>query len=578
MTPRTLLALAVMLTGLPPANAPAATPDDPAVQQMIGKGVDSLKRYLKGANQDGYDSLAGYAAIKGGVPVDDPVIERTLQRVLGRFKVNTYEPGGHGRYTAGCDLMFLESLHDEQYKPHMAAIVAHIAQTRTSDGVWHYPNTPSKGDQSITQYAVLGLWAAERAEVHVPPQLWDGVAAWQVKVQNRDGGFAYHPDGGGDPSTPTMSAAGISNLLVARKYLYKAGDIPEQKKADEEKPKPKKLRFGVLKRVEAEEAAEAPTDDEPEEPGPQRPTNYRPVTPLPLVEAAIARSAGALNGTVPAAVKGDDGHRFYLWYGIERMAALANMKVVGGQDWYDAGVDFLSKSQTDWLNASEKTAFAVLFLTQATSKILGRKPEPKIDVGAGLLAGGRGLPEDLSQIESLAEGEAKVRQATEPLDELFAALGDPSTGQTVDAQAAIVEKLRLGDREELIGQIDRVLDFVEHPHYEIRRTGVWVLGRTEDLTYVDKLVDALLDENLDVAVEARNALCFMARKPRGVGMSDDPFAAVPEGSTDEQRKAAAKKWQEEAHTRWAKWASEKRPYAERDRISQLNLPDEDDSK
>lgn len=585
MTPVRTAALLALLAGTWCSTAMAVSPEDPEVKALIREAAGNLRAKLTGGNlaDNGYDSLCGYAVLKADVPPTDPAVTWVLGRVRGRVANGVYKPGGNGNYTAGCDLMFLEALHDESLKPEMQAIVAYLAQARTSDGAWHYPGTPVGGDQSITQYAVLGLWAAERAEVQVPPALWDGLANWQVRVQKPDGGFAYHP-ATDNQTTNTMTCAGISNLLVVRKYLYRAADLRAQKLEERKKEEPKKrARFGVLKRVEADDVATRAAANEQEEAPedePETPLNYTPRTPRAAVEGAVKRAGPWMQTTVPRAVRGNGGmesHEFYLWYGIERMAALANVKVIGGVDWYDAGANFFARRKKDWINGRSETAFGILFLSQATGKILGRKPKPAgIDVGSGLLAGGRGLPEDLSQVVEVSDGKAETRKSTEPLDELFAALGDPATGQQVEAQQAIVEKLRLGDREELIGQIDKVLEFVEHPHREIRRTGVWVLGRTEDLRYVDKLVDALEDDSLDVAVEARNALCFMARKPRGMGMPDDPFAAVPEGATEAQRTAAAKEWQREARSRWTKWAAEKRPYDERDRVSQIRPEDGED--
>ncbi len=44
---------------------------------------------------------------------------------------------------------------------------------------------------SITHYACLGLWAAERAGAQVDPQVWQRALDKIGGISNPDGGFSY---------------------------------------------------------------------------------------------------------------------------------------------------------------------------------------------------------------------------------------------------------------------------------------------------------------------------------------------------------------------------------------------------
>ena len=84
------------------------------------------------------------------------------------------------------------------------------------------PAPPQKdlrlGDNSNTHFAVLGLWAAERANVIVPKPTWRRVEKWLNKTQNDDGGWGYDDAGKKKNSTGTMTAAGALGLIAAKHF------------------------------------------------------------------------------------------------------------------------------------------------------------------------------------------------------------------------------------------------------------------------------------------------------------------------------------------------------------------------
>jgi hypothetical protein len=264
----------------------------------------------------------------------------------------------------------------------------------------------------------------------------------------------------------------------------------------------------------------------------------------------------------------------YYYYSLERMGALTKVDRLGPVDWFDACAEFLIQQQADngsWtLGFYDRggpyhigTSFGVLFLTRSTAKLLNQLPPADL-LGGGLLAGGRGLPDDLSQLE-LDDGRVETRRPSGPLDELLNELTKVDAGTLLNVQQEIVEKVQLGDRTELIGRTERLLELLKHPDPQIRRTAMWAIGRSDDLTLVRHAVAALMhDPDVDVLVEAHNALCWFSRRPLGFGVPPHPLHGIAPDATDQQKAAAVQKWRQQAVQAWGRWYLEICPYADRE--------------
>jgi hypothetical protein len=286
------------------------------------------------------------------------------------------------------------------------------------------------------------------------------------------------------------------------------------------------------------------------------------------VDRAVAFSA--TNFAVPPSTQ----HKLYYLYGLERMAALGDVRTLGTHDWYDEGSAWLVRTQEPdgtWLHDSDGpevgTAFAVMFLTKSTAKALGRVigvPE----LGGGLLAGGRGLPDDLGKV-NVRGGNVEARSAGGPLDELLARLEDAQAADVPGVQQAVLEAIRFGDREKLIGERDRLARLVNDPRTEVRRTAFWALGRGGKLDDVPALIKGLSDPDVSVAIEAHNALCVFSRRPLAFGIPADPFAALPEDAPEAVRTKAAAAWREKATAAWKEWYRQVAPYDQRDGLGIL---------
>ncbi|QDT32651.1 HEAT repeat domain-containing protein [Thalassoglobus polymorphus] len=532
------------------------------VTRSINRGASYLKSVVDEAH-GGKKTLIALAMMKGNIPKNDPAFQAVVKEVLEKFEGGKYKPGGEHLYEAGVEATLLADLDPVKYKPQIQLLADYILGHQMATGGWDYPTgghpKESVGDTSVMQYACLGLWAASRAGVEIDQKVWVDILDWHVKYQNKDGGFAYIPglkigDGNGD-STINMSVNAVGSMHIAMlqlnpTYLPFESELRAQKASETEA---ETKRFGILETVKIDD--------------PQVKTDSA------RIPAASVNSVRRVFGFVTNRFRVENketGWAAYYYYSLERMAALANVKQIGNRDWFNECADFLIKKQKDdgsWsvsrnFAADVDTAFAVLFLTRSTGRLLKRVDTPKF--GDGLLAGGRGLPDDLTDVDFNGRSVKMKEPPTEPLDILLASLSKTGGLENLDAvQEQIVEQVQLGNREDLIGQVDQLLKLIDHPDPDIRQTVVWALGRTGNMNLAQHLIDKLSDENLYVMIEARNALCWISRKPLGFGFPEDPLQDLSTKATDEQKRAAISLWHKNLVLTWGDWYLKNRPFEDR---------------
>ncbi len=538
----------------------AAKPDDPRVLAAIDRG----SQYLKTAALTSDGGRAGIAALglmKSGTSPDDPAIQKIIEtKLLPKFQQDgTYKPAASQTlyYEAGVDLMVYGNSHSKAYDKEIKTLANILLDGQHAEGCWTYPERTvtenDRGDTSITQYALLGLWEAERYGMAVPPGVWDKAAAWLVSNQDSEGGFWYHPGSGSRP-TPSIVAAGTSNLLVCRLMLG-SGEFGSARRKGQGQ-----ARFGVLKKINLDSPAPV-----------QGKRRRAPAGPVRMSRPAMDRSAQrGLEWLDHNWIGAEPTYfQYYYYYALERACALAGADRIGEHDWYDEISDGVLKQQRpngSWNGTSQSgpvpdTAFALLFLSRATAKLMRHHPDEQL-FGGGLMIGGRGLPTNLSAVQSGAEG-IQVRKLEAPVDQLLSELENPKSTKVEAAQQAIVERVELGDRETLIGQRDRLLHLARDSRVEVRRTAIWALGRCATIHEARVLVKALDDPELSVVVEANNALCWFSRRPNGFGRPADPLAELPDNATERQKEEAAKSWRARVRADWRGWFENVRPYSER---------------
>ncbi|MGE5193267.1 MAG: HEAT repeat domain-containing protein [Deltaproteobacteria bacterium] len=563
-----LLTLGILLSGLaspPRSQAADRRVTDDEIQAALKRAVANLRQKVSTLD-GGEGALVTMALLKSGLPPDTPEVKAGIDKILQRISGTEYKAGSHHVYEAGVSLMALANANPETYKPQIEAIARYLMDKQRPDGEWDYPS-PGNGDTSITQYAILGLWEAARSGVSVPKRVWDKAAGWHVSRQLKDGSFTYHPpppsaDGFtlGMPGTHSMTAAGTASLLVCRLHLYPGASDPDEVRKSGNRSRGKKWGILIPAVVDEDDAPDVVENTRADD------ANYRTTTRLSAVDKAVRRGQEWLADHFTVAPSGN--YELYYLYGLERLAALAGVKEIGGHDWYAEGAahlvatqgrgsgQFAAAQQADMWNdtcgPTPATAFGILFLGKATEKMLGRKAvrrNPKF--GGGLLIGGRGLPENLESL-TLDQGGVKVRKLKGPVDELLAELENAQSRQVESAQATLVETVATDDPEALIGQSARLLKLARDSRVEVRRTVFWALGRTNELRVVPTLIAGLDDPDPACRIEARNALRFISKR---IDVRESPDEASP------QQRAAAVAY-------WKKWYLTVRPYDERDDLGE----------
>ncbi|MSR57508.1 MAG: hypothetical protein EXS05_07535 [Planctomycetaceae bacterium] len=536
-----------------PSRASAKVTDR-EIQAAVDRAVVYLRQNLR-TPEGGHLSLTVLALLKAGVPADSPDLQPVIATIAARFDANgRFIPGGHHNYDAGVTLMALANADRQKYKRQIEAIAKFLIEWQGPDGDWDYPMRTT-GDTSISQYAILGLWEAARSGVSVPRSVWSKAAGWHVTRQQIDGGFTYHPvlNQAGSPSSHTMTVAGTSSLLVARLHLY--GDLAAEPDSDETPAAGRKKsgkKFGVL-------TPGVPDADENQTEKPVEKADGGPIVRLVAIEKAVKGGRKWLDDRF--AVAPATSWQLYYLYGVERLAALAGLQKIDGHDWYDEGADYLLKKQTnagnwdDQCGAPAATSLGVMFLVKATAKALNRPRRDDPRFGGGLLVGGRGLPENLQEVQ-LDKGTVKVRKLKGPVDELLAELENVQSQKVESAQSTLVELVATDNPEALVGQKERLLKLVNDKRVDVRRTAYWALGRTNDLRVVPVLIEGLLDPELSCMVESRNALRYVSKRINAFDLPDEP--------TEAQRR--------EAVAYWKKWYQSIRPYDERDDLAEIVKP------
>ncbi|MCA8982116.1 MAG: HEAT repeat domain-containing protein [Planctomycetaceae bacterium] len=522
---------------------------DPRAVPAMQKALAYLRKYNYSYRP--VTGLVVYTLLVAEEPLDSPAVARGLDLLTAKFDRDTgiYMPTQHHLYEAGIDAMAFEKAGAEDYTDQLHAIVKYISGMQKEHGGWHYPNqVDTLGDSSISQYALLGLWAGERAGVHIPEDVLTKAASWLIRIQNADGGFPYHPQPTPAPnsSTATMSAACAGSLGIVHLLLFPETPVPQA-------PSQSVLKFGLLERTA------------PVKPGNKRtpPTHLR----EPLKKAIASVEQWLSPRFEKDAVDDHKGFNFYFYYALERAATIHGWSKLGNQDWYRKGVDVLlplQKPDGQWEGWRDTlpadTCFALLFLMRSTQKLLPRLQTRPL--GEGILAGGRGLPDDLTNVE-FRNGRIRMDPKTDSFDQLLAGLSQVTLEETQQPDQPPLQ-VDLTQPEKLIGRVEELKLLARHPDPRARQMAAWALGRTDQVAGAEILIPLLKDPDIEVSIEARQALCWIARRPNGWGHPPDPRIS-PTGEEyllDVDRKKS--EWQTQVHRDWQKWFVDQRPYKLRD--------------
>lgn len=315
------------------------------VNDGIERGVAWLKAAQRrdGSFHSGYSAkfpggttaLAVYALAKSGVARDDPCILAALAHLRAR-------PPAHV-YSVATLVLALDALRDPAHDEWIRDLARWLEKHR-GDSLWNYgPKSPHETngiDLSNTQFAALGLWAAERHGHRAPREVWRDLVRSVPDYQEEGGSFRYAP---GYRGSGGMTAAGITLLTLGLDRIGSSErDRAWARKAEASLAK----GWDFLSREFAVESNPAPAG----------------------VEEWVRRD-----------------HLYSYLYGIERIAALAKRDRIGEHDWYQEGARFLVAEQDGdgcWRGGVIDTCWALLFLRRATFTATHAAAPPDLPPGA----------------------------------------------------------------------------------------------------------------------------------------------------------------------------------------------------
>ena len=176
------------------AAGPGVTREE--VEQSIKVGVAFL---LKAQRPDGtWGTEAGESALvtlalltAGESPDSEPI--RRAARLPPRAPGSTPT---HETYTVALMTMAFAAADPEKYRDEIARNAEWLEQAQTRTGAWTYNagfGRGGGGDNSNTQYALLGLNAASEAGFAVQPEVWLRARRYWEMTQNGDGELGLPP-------------------------------------------------------------------------------------------------------------------------------------------------------------------------------------------------------------------------------------------------------------------------------------------------------------------------------------------------------------------------------------------------
>ncbi|MGC8641285.1 MAG: DUF4159 domain-containing protein [Isosphaeraceae bacterium] len=345
-----LIASFLLLGVLPRPVSAAVTTEE--VERAIRDGVRFLiqAQRVDGSWPDvhtdtktGTTSLVALALLTAGQKKDSPAVRGALDylRKFGPDQLNS-------TYAIALQTMVYAAADPERDSLRMAANVSWLesSQIKADDpipwpGSWTYSSSKriQPGDNSNSQYALLGLGAASEVGIPVKPDVWSLARGYWERYQKRDGSWAYTPDS--SASSASMTCAGISSLVISGLK-----------------------RFRGLERLDGDQIIDCGKGGI-----------------SPHLERGINWMANHF-GVGQNYGNGQQWKLYYL-YGLERAGRLAGIRFFGSHDWYRLGAEELVHEQNRlsgcWKGVSIEadevvaTSFAILFLAKGRAPVLINK-------------------------------------------------------------------------------------------------------------------------------------------------------------------------------------------------------------
>ncbi len=349
------------------------------------------------------------------------------------------------------------------------------------------------GDNSNTQFGLIGLWVAARNGVPAD-DAFQLIERRFLGSQGRDAGWAYSGTG---ESTPAMTCAGLLGLAVG---AGRASATPPDRRGAQPRP----------------EGFAPPPPKKEKDDG----LNLEGVKNKRAVAAAVGYLAARVRakaGEVGA------GNAYYVLWSIERACMAYGLPDLGGTDWYQWGADFLLPAQQadgSWpagtnCSAEVDTCFAILFLMKSNLvSDLSRLIKPQDNV----MRAGDGLPPigspktdapkpaDVNPLVAAADADfpaklAAVRDAKGPdnTQTLADAIPKLAGDRQTPARQALAERLTRMTANTLRGMMKAGAE-------EVKRAAATAAGAKGDKGLLPDLATLIADPADGVVQAARESL------------------------------------------------------------------------
>ena len=306
------------------------------VHSAVQKAIAHLRRTQRGdgswpdhGHRGGTTALAVLGLLNAGVPANDPAVVGGLRALDGVANEATYVVSLKAQVYA------ILAQQDPRWMPRLRAAAAFLVRGQTPTGMWSYGrrggrDISGRGDNSNTQFALLGLHEAAKAGVDVPAAVWQRARQHFTTAQTPEGGWGYisEPRGYG-----LMTAAGVASLYIVGQRLHVPGE---------------KVFVG----------------------------GAYPSCGKYLQNVVLAAGLKWLadNFTVRNNPGKGTWLHYYL-YGLERVGMISGLRTLGRHDWYRQGAEFLVESQggTGGWGRTHHTVFGLLFLAKGNRPVLIQK-------------------------------------------------------------------------------------------------------------------------------------------------------------------------------------------------------------
>ena len=324
-------------------SIPAQNGHMPISAAAIRKAVDRAVAYLQNCQaEDGsieeqmvhYSEGAGtvmsaLAMLAAGAdPESDVSLRRALDWLVEHNAENTYYRAVRANVW---EYALRRSPEDTELRQALGSDFQWLLAALNKKEGWRYLKTSSDWDNSVTQYGVLGIWAACRAGFSPEQEFWHRMSRHFRSCQNSDGGWGYQRGS----SSHNMATAGLATMFLVFDMYHGR----------------QHYRTNMENPFQGGEAAECLD--------------------------AIGRGMNWLDQH-----PGGTGDGYYL-YGIERTGVASGRKYIGGRDWFREGVASVLQHQkpdgsipmSGYGKTRVNTGFATLFMVYGGAPVAFNKLE-----------------------------------------------------------------------------------------------------------------------------------------------------------------------------------------------------------